>query len=56
MRRVGLVLSGGVLRATPTYSNSLAIGFYEDGTAFIGTPGDGKRPHCLRRPSRSPVG
>lgn len=36
---VGLVLSGGVLRATPTYSNSLAIGFYEDGTAFIGTPG-----------------
>lgn len=36
---VGLVISDGVLRVTPPYSDSLALGFYEDGTAFIGTPG-----------------
>lgn len=35
---VGLLVTDGVVRATPYYNNSWAIGFNEDGTAFIGQP------------------
>ena len=35
---VGLLVTDGVVRATPYYSNAWAIGFNEDGTAFIGQP------------------
>lgn len=35
---VGLLVTDGVVRATPYYSNAWAIGFQEDGTAFIGQP------------------
>ena len=34
----GLVITDGVVRATPYYSTAWAIGFREDGTAFIGQP------------------
>ena len=35
---VGLLVTDGVVRATPYYASSWAVGFYEDGTAFIGQP------------------
>ena len=35
---VGLLVTDGVVRATPYYNNAWAIGFNEDGTAFIGQP------------------
>ena len=35
----GLVITDGVVRATSYYNNSWAIGFYEDGTAFIAPTG-----------------
>ncbi|OUO17291.1 phosphodiester glycosidase family protein [Flavonifractor sp. An4] len=35
---VGLLVTDGVVRATPYYNSSWAIGFNEDGTAFIGQP------------------
>ena len=35
----GLVVTDGVVRATPYYNNAWAIGFNADGTAFIGQPG-----------------
>ena len=35
---VGLLVTDGVVRATPYYSNAWAIGFNQDGTAFIGQP------------------
>ena len=35
----GLVVTDGVVRATPYYSSAWAIGFRADGTAFIGQPG-----------------
>ena len=35
---LGMVLSEGVLRSTPQYTNSWALGFQADGTAFIGQP------------------
>ena len=35
----GLVVTDGVVRATPYYSSAWAIGFRADGSAFIGQPG-----------------
>ncbi len=35
---VGLLVTDGVIRATPYYRNAWAIGFNADGTAFIGQP------------------
>lgn len=35
---VGLLVTDGVVRATPYYNNAWAIGFNEDCTAFIGQP------------------
>ena len=35
---VGMVVSGGVLRSTPAYNDSWAVGFQADGSAFIGAP------------------
>lgn len=35
---LGMVISEGVLRSTPQYSNSWSLGFLPDGTAFIGQP------------------
>lgn len=35
----GLVVTDGAVRATPYYSTSWGIGFYEDGTAFIAQTG-----------------
>lgn len=35
---LGLVMTDGVVHSTPTYYNSYALGFYEDGTAIIGQP------------------
>ena len=35
---VGLLVTDGVVRATPYYNNAWAIGFNEDGTGFIGQP------------------
>lgn len=35
---LGMVLSEGVLRSTPQYTNSWALGFQADGTAFISQP------------------
>ena len=35
----GLVITDGVVRATPYFASAWAIGFREDGTAFIGQPG-----------------
>ena len=35
---VGLLVTDGVVRATPYYNTAWAVGFYEDGTAFIGQP------------------
>ena len=35
----GLVVTNGVIRATPYYSDAWAVGFRSNGTAFIGQPG-----------------
>ena len=35
---VGLLVTDGVVRATPYYNTSWAVGFRADGTAFIGQP------------------
>lgn len=35
---LGMVVSEGVLRSTPQYSNSWGLGFLPDGTAFISQP------------------
>ena len=35
---VGLLVTDGVVRATPYYNNAWAVGFNKDGTAFIGQP------------------
>ena len=35
----GLLVTDGILRATPYYTTAWAIGFNADGTAFIGQPG-----------------
>ena len=35
---VGLLVTDGVIRATPYYKNAWAIGFNADGTSFIGQP------------------
>ena len=35
---VGLLVTDGVVRATPYYNNAWAVGFNQDGTAFIGQP------------------
>lgn len=36
---LGMVLTEGELRSTPQYDTGWALGFLEDGTAFIGQPG-----------------
>lgn len=35
---LGLVMTDGIVRSTPQYDNNFALGFREDGTAFISQP------------------